>query len=491
MYLKQTRKKRQKQQWQFLSKQVKKLVEQNKFEQLASQQKQYLIGRLRSLFGQLSRWQQASKLRKALGAAALLLGLSASGVQAQSFAPVAHNPFGLTHNEEFNYSTLADLDGDGDLDLISVHYDSETEEQSFAFFENQSADEGSTPNFVAAVTDYAGLALPDQDNTEYTNPEFADLDNDGDLDLIIGGYRDVEDNYESQFYYFENTGSADAPAFGERMIDPFSLDGGDSDTTTPHLADIDGDGDLDMFSVSAVYDYETEENNIQLLFIENTGSATSPSFAAPSNTVFGISPESFSGLISFDLADIDNDGDLDLMAGSFLNEDNPLTGINFSYFENTGSSSNPQFAAPAENPFDLSTQLGAFIWPILGDLDNDGDIDILSEGIFSPALESSVWAYFENQLDPSALQEASLNAQAKLFPNVTSGLAQLELEAEEVQDAFQLSIFDGNGKLVRQNTLAGGRFVSESIDLSAFATGMYYVQIRTTEGVLVRQLIKQ
>ena len=72
-----------------------------------------------------------------------------------------------------------------------------------------------------------------------STPSFADLDGDGDLDAVVG-----ED--DGNLNYFENTGSATAPAFTARTgaANPFNgVDVGYY--STPSFADLDGDGDLD------------------------------------------------------------------------------------------------------------------------------------------------------------------------------------------------------------------------------------------------------
>ena len=90
-------------------------------------------------------------------------------------------------------------------------------------------------SFAAPLSNPFGLS----DVGDNSTPTFADLDGDGDLDALVG-------NSAGDTLYFQNTGTASAASFAAPLTNPFGLsDVGAS--AKPAFADLDGDGDLDLF----------------------------------------------------------------------------------------------------------------------------------------------------------------------------------------------------------------------------------------------------
>jgi large repetitive protein len=251
-------------------------------------------------------------------------------------APVT-NPFGLTDVGYFATPTFADIDGDGDLDAFVGN------DRGNTLFYYRNTGSASNPQFDVSSTNPFGLT----NVGAFAKPTFADIDGDGDLDAFVG------EEYGNTLFY-RNTGSATNPQFAASSTNPFGL----TDVgffAAPTLADIDGDGDLDAFV----------GNNVgNTLFYRNTGSATNPQFDAPSANPFGLTDVGYSAAPTF--ADIDGDGDLDAFVGNDIG--------NTLFYRNTGSASNPQFAASSTNPFGL-TDVGYSATPTFADIDNDGDLD--------------------------------------------------------------------------------------------------------------------
>jgi len=202
-------------------------------------------------------------------------------------------------------------------------------------------------SFKPPVLNPFGLILT---NSEVALPSFGDLDGDGDIDILIGEYNSMAN---AKWRFQKNTGNPLAPQFVAPQINPFGLTA--QEVAFPHLVDLDGDSDLDIVSVE----------NYGLSFFKNSGSATAPQFDAPVLNPFGITFQEGTSFPAF--ADIDDDGDVDIMA---FGEYGAL------FFENTGSVTNPQFALPVTNPFGLTPSVYTY-FPDFADLDGDGDKDLL------------------------------------------------------------------------------------------------------------------
>ncbi|OPY29365.1 MAG: FG-GAP repeat protein [Methanocella sp. PtaU1.Bin125] len=229
-------------------------------------------------------------------------------------------------------AALADLDNDGDYDLMV----GESAGVSKAYENTGSV---SSPVWTAR----SGWNIPDVGT--YSSPAFADLDNDGDFDVLVGvpGGTCIA---------YENTGSATSPAWTARPGWNAPDAGSNS---APAFADLDNDGD---------YDLMVGESAGVTKAYENTGSATSPTWTA--RTGWNTPDAGANSVPAF--ADIDWDGDFDLLIGE------SGSGEVFAY-ENTGSASSPVWGAkPA---WDMVVSVGTYAAPCAADLDNDGNYDLL------------------------------------------------------------------------------------------------------------------
>lgn len=224
---------------------------------------------------------------------------------------------------------------------------------------------GVTLALVAPYTPAWGAATFNihTDVGSYAGPALVDLDGDGLLDLMVG-------NSSGTLRAFRNTGTATAPVWSVQS----SWDGpyiGFSTFTKPAAGDLDGDGDYDLL---------VGLTDGRHLGVENTGTATAPvwvfnsAFDGPNLSV--LYSKSYATPA---LADLDNDGDLDL-----------ITGVNTGeiYAFSNSSSTSPDWSTVAPATWNTGEDVGSYSAPTMGDLNGDGLFDLIvgsSTGVF--------WAY--------------------------------------------------------------------------------------------------
>lgn len=243
------------------------------------------------------------------------------------------NPSGVP-SLPFSQPRFADLDGDGDLDMIIGSI-----EENPVFIENTgTADQ---PEFVPGEDIFAPVEALDAEMAICT-----DIDDDGDADLVTGGYTGLN--------LYENTGTSTDPEF--EKIEDFFAGLAVGQIPVPDLADIDNDGDADMV-------VGMSESGIVKIYI-NTGTPSAAAFSEAESYEIGDV-----GLYAYpQFADMDADEDLDLLVGR--------DGQGFIFYRNTGDPSAAVWEADPE-PFDGLGQGTYWNSPGLADLDADGTYDLV------------------------------------------------------------------------------------------------------------------
>ncbi|MBU0517650.1 T9SS type A sorting domain-containing protein, partial [bacterium] len=295
--------------------------------------------------------------------------------------------------------TLVDIDLDDDVDIISGFNDSLMlylnvgTPDSFAFelidsnWQGVMVDEGADPvlcdidadgDFDLFVGDETGMIhfyqnLGDSANynlvfvtSSYNNidvgesssPEFADIDGDGDYDLFVG--RDDIDNAvysPGDIYFYENIGTPEVAQWQLITLNYLSLDEGNE--AYNNSVDINSDLDADVF-------LGNHGNTIS--YFENIGSSVNASFSRITGTFQNIY---VNGCVPF-FIDIDNDMDPDLFAGEGVIPNPPYPGLHL--YRNVGTPQTALYNLVTENLIPWSYH--AAIKPSLADIDTDGDNDV-------------------------------------------------------------------------------------------------------------------
>lgn len=339
------------------------------------------------------------------------------------FSELVASPFGLGELGDATILTFGDLDGDGGLDMLTGRYDASYYGTYFAYYENTGTP--TVPEFSPAVLNPFGLIL--EDGTDSTAPQLADLDNDGDLDLLVGTY--FYDTELTATVYFPNIGTPEAPVFGPPQVNPFGLQLPlESYLFLPALADFDNDGDLDIVSGGS-YQYEGDMYLPYLDYYENTGTAQAPSFAPPQRNAFGLQSD----------------------LNSFV------------------------------------------VIPAAADLDADGDVDVLTTGATYESgsyLSKVVFEYYENTAAINSVNIPEVSNRLQLFPTVTEDAVQWQYDSDQGPERVILILYSQNGSPVLRQELQDK---SGTIRVSTLPAGLYNARLTNEQGQLLGQqrLIKQ
>jgi hypothetical protein len=285
---------------------------------------------------------------------------------------------------EYTKPVFADLDDDGDGDLYVGEHDG---------YLNIFINEGGDPLRWTCIT----TALDSIDVGKHNAPTFWDVDLDGDLDLFIG-------DEDGDVWHYLNEGTVNNPSFTlvtENYIAPLLVDY----HAIPFFVDLDADNDDDLlighneggaaqymnagspgspawsfvtsfysgFDVgdkSSVCVFDVDEDDLgdifmagvdgEIFFLHNQGPPQSPTY----NNLGVIFDVGHNGVPTF--WDIDDDGDLDLVAGE--------SDGNLNLLLNTGTPSVPHWAL-----IDLYLayyDAGFQSMPVLTDIDSDDDLDL-------------------------------------------------------------------------------------------------------------------
>lgn len=318
---------------------------------------------------------------------------------------------------------ITDIDHDGDIDIISFDPGGRTA----IFNKNMSVEKGlgldsmdfiretiCWGNFVEAENDESITLSTDPDlcasgfthspvtGVRHSGSTLLVLDHNGDKlpDLLLG------DIGSSQVKLLQNGGTQNK-AHMTRVISHFpdyDIPVSIRDFTAVFYVDADGDGIRDMIATTVSVGAGQNVDHIWLYI--NEGDENQPRFKLVTKNFLVDQMPYFYGYSHPTFMDVNNDGLLDLVVGT--------SGLNVSDIErenrlvlllNVGSKENPIYQIENENYLNIDqfSELSGRLAPHFGDLDNDGDHDLII-GDASGRL-----VYFENISEPGSPASFSSN----------------------------------------------------------------------------------
>lgn len=438
-------------------------------------------------------------------------------------------------------TAFADIDNDNDLDLIIT---------------GNSAHVSATELYINDGTGkYALVANTPFRRFSGSSVAFADIDNDNDQDLLISGWS-VSSSY-SELY--TNDGSGNFTLVTETPFQAVS-------NSSMAFADIDGDNDQDLIIVGMKTDFSSiaelytndglgnyslvtevpfpgvingmvvfediDNDNDPDLLITGANSSNqiiSKLFSNDGAGNFNLLTSSSligSSLGGVAFADIDNDGDRDLLiagndnagfncklytnngSGDFtLKPNTNFTGVGFSavaFADIDGDEDQDLMITGLDANYELVSELylndGTGDFSIteapfqavekstinFADIDGDNDQDVLITGISIHPGYGLITKLWRNMTSTVGISEQTETDDWQVYPNPSSG--QYRINCESIVNDVEISILDINGKLVSNSKFKNRNTID--INLKQ-ASGIYFARIVTQDQTQIIRLIKE
>jgi hypothetical protein len=340
-------------------------------------------------------------------------GSNGAPLDAATFAPRVDLPLPAGSGDNAYKLHVADLDGDGRLDLMICEIYGNT----VSVFHNIASPGSITINSFEPI-----FSLPAGGDCRFATA--ADLDGDGRLDIVALNYGD---STISILKNIGTSGSLTTNSFAPPMT--FACPGGPYEAT---IADLDGDGRPDI----TVVNYDNSMVSIFQNQISN-GLFTANSFAPHVDLAAGANPDAIT------VADLDGDGKTDLVTGS-------TQGSFVSVHRNVSSS-----GLLTTNSFSPRVDFPTPGWThgvAIADFDGDGKPDISAVGELS-----SFMSIFQNNSTLGSFASSSLDSRVDFGTGWNAwGVAAGDLNGDGRPDIIFCNYYDSTITIYQNKSSFGG-----------------------------------
>ena len=402
---------------------------------------------------------------------ALLISFNESSVKFYKNTGTNGNPYFVPQSSNFlqdgmiehgtgSVPVLADIDEDGLNDLLVANYfrfkPISDKESTLAYYRNV----GTASSPVFEYVDYDYLNLSAENYGLRSTPAFADLDDDGDEDMLLA----IENG---TLVYYENESIGSGAVWGTPVANYQDHAGNvisNGNYSTPALFDLNGDNLTDLI-------IGTKTGN--LVYYENVGTAAVPLFELKNSNLGNVN---VAGQFSDGYAIphfIRENGNVHLFVGSYQGT--------LWYYNDIENNLGTGDAFHLVSPDYLDINVGRYSSFWVEDINADGNLNMF--------VGQDLGGVYHFEADPNSdvsLNEIPVQSTIAVYPNP----AETNLTIAASTEIKSCKILDMQGRVVQ--TFSGENQNEILINIADLKQGIYAVSVELSNGsIAIRKVLKQ